>query len=63
MIARVHSIMDILSANVETSLTVEELDLLMKKFYSTDMQEIQTTSLQGGGHLINGVWENIIRFV
>ena len=60
MITRVNNIMGILSANVKTSLTVDELDSLLKRFYSIDMQGLETTSLQGGGHLINGAWYEIV---
>ena len=60
IITRINHIMNILSANVTTSLSVEELDALIKKFYSIDMQGLETTSLQGGGYLINGGWYEIV---
>ena len=60
MITRVNHIMNILSANVKTSLSVDELDSLIKRFYAIDMQSLETTSLQGGGHLINGAWYEIV---
>lgn len=60
MIARIHRIMDILSANVKTSLTVEELDALIKNFYAIDMQALETTSMQGGGYLINESWYEVV---
>lgn len=60
MIGRINNIMDILSANIKTSLTVDELDTLVKRFYAIDMQGLETTSLQGGGYLINGAWYEIV---
>jgi polyisoprenyl-teichoic acid--peptidoglycan teichoic acid transferase len=60
IITRINHIMNILSANVKTSLSVEELDALIKKFYSIDVQGLETTSLQGGGYLINGAWYEIV---
>lgn len=59
-ITRINRIMDILSANVKTSLTVDELDLLIKKYYAVDLQGLETTSLQGGGHLLNGAWYEVV---
>ncbi len=60
MITRVNHIMNILSANVKTSLSVDKLDSLIKRFYAIDMQALETTSLQGGGYLINGAWYEIV---
>ncbi len=59
-IARLNRIMDILSDNVKTSLTVDELDLLIRKYYAVDLQGLETTSLQGGGYLLNGAWYEIV---
>ena len=60
MITRINNIMNILSANIKTSLTVDELDTLVKRFYAIDVQGLETTSLQGGGYLINGAWYEIV---
>lgn len=60
MVSRIYRTMDILSENVKTSLSVEELDTMVKTFYAIDMQGLETTSIQGGGHLINGAWYEVV---
>lgn len=57
---RIYQAMDILSDNVETSLTVGELHSLIKKFYSLNLQSIESTSIYGEGHRVDGIWYEII---
>jgi LCP family protein required for cell wall assembly len=59
-LARINRIMDILSANVKTTLKADELDALIKSFLSFNISNLQTTSIQGGGHLINEAWYELV---
>ena len=55
-INRAYRAMDILGANVKTSLTAEETNQLIRQFHSLDLQDIESTSMQGGGFYTDGVW-------
>ncbi|HHT46428.1 MAG TPA: LCP family protein [Firmicutes bacterium] len=59
-LTKISRIMEILSANVKTSLKADELDALIKSFLSFKIDNLQTTSIQGGGHLINEAWYEIV---
>lgn len=59
-LTRISRIMEILSENVKTTLKADELDALIKSFLSFNINNLQTTSIQGGGHLINGAWYEIV---
>ena len=55
-IARYYDIMNILKANVRTTLTAEELDKLLKTYYNFSMDNLETTSVIGNGVYINRGW-------
>ena len=59
-LTRINRIMELLSVNVKTTLKADELDALIKFFLSFDINDLQTTSIQGGGHLINEAWYEIV---
>jgi len=59
-IPRVFNMMNILSDNVQTSLTPKELEQLTKIFLSFRTEDLETHSIIGGGHNINGVWYEVV---
>jgi LCP family protein required for cell wall assembly len=44
-LSRYQEILNILSSNIKTTLTVEEINLLIRKFYSFDTKNLQTSSI------------------
>lgn len=59
-LTRINRIMELLSVNVKTTLKANELDALIKSFSSFNINDLQTTSIEGGGHLINEAWYEIV---
>ncbi|SET17418.1 transcriptional attenuator, LytR family [Natronincola peptidivorans] len=55
-LTRAFDMMNILSENVQTSLTSYELEKLIRIFLSFKPEELETTSIQGEGYYHNGGW-------
>ncbi|ABR47246.1 cell envelope-related transcriptional attenuator [Alkaliphilus metalliredigens QYMF] len=55
-LTRAFDMMNILSENVQTSLTPGELEKLIRIFLSFKPEDLQTTSIQGEGYYHNGGW-------
>ncbi|QUH25493.1 LCP family protein [Serpentinicella alkaliphila] len=59
-IPRILNMMNILSDNVETSLTPKELEQLIRIFITFRPESLETHSIIGGGHYINNGWYEIV---
>ena len=55
-LSRYQEILNILSTNIKTTLTVEEINLLIRKFYSFDIKNLQTSSIMGESIYVDKVW-------
>lgn len=55
-LTRYQGILDILSNNIKTTLTAEEMHLLIRKFYSFDINNLQTSSIMGESIYLDKVW-------
>lgn len=55
-IPKVFEMMSVLGDNVSTSLTPKELDELVRTFYQFNISNLETTSVQGDGMQLKGVW-------
>lgn len=53
---KIFSMMSVVGNNVSTTLTPDELDFLVRKFYKFNMGQLDTTSVQGESLHLNGVW-------
>lgn len=53
---RIFSMMNVVGDNVTTTLTPNELDQLVRKFYRFNIENLETTSIVGEALHLNGVW-------
>jgi LCP family protein required for cell wall assembly len=53
---KIFSMMNVVGNNVTTTLAPDELDFLIRKFYKFNIENLDTTSVQGESLHLNGVW-------
>jgi LCP family protein required for cell wall assembly len=53
---KIFSMMNVVGNNVTTTLSPDELDMLVRKFYKFNIENLDTTSVQGESLQLNGVW-------
>lgn len=53
---KIFDMLEVIGNNVTTSLTPNELDELIRTFYRFELNNLSTTSVQGHGMYLNGIW-------